>query len=65
MRYELTLDAFVECLKSKKLTDIPLDPVAPSELNDEFRFLLGQLADSAYLFRIAELATRHLTHPRP
>jgi hypothetical protein len=110
MRHELTLDAFIQRLKSKKLTDkrtgqniqyevndatqaafaiffmqsasflagqrhlrqakgksnaetifkmerIPtdthirnlLDPVSPSELSDEFRFLLGQLADSGYL----------------
>jgi hypothetical protein len=110
MRYELTLDAFMERLKAKKLTDkrtgkngqyavndaaqaafaiffmqsgsflagqrhlrqakgksnaetvfkmerIPtdthirnlLDPVRPSELSDEFRFLLGEMAASGYL----------------
>jgi hypothetical protein len=110
MRHELTLDAFIQRLKSKKLTDkrtgqnvqyqvndaaqaafaiffmqsasflagqrhlrqakgrsnaetvfkmerIPtdthirnlLDPVRPSEINDEFRFLLAQLADSGHL----------------
>ena len=26
-----------------------LDPVSPAEISDEFRFLLGQLADSGYL----------------
>lgn len=110
MRHELTLDAFIQRLKSKNLTDkrsgqnvqyevndaaqaafaiffmqsasflagqrhlrqakgksngetvfkmerIPtdthirnlLDPVSPSELSDEFRFLLGQLAESGYV----------------
>jgi len=110
MRHELTLDTFIQRLKSKKLTDkrtgrnvqyevndaaqaafaiffmqsasflagqrhlrqakgksnaetvfkmaqIPtdthirnlLDPVSPRELSDEFRFLLGQLAESGYL----------------
>ncbi|MGB5062015.1 MAG: ISNCY family transposase, partial [Candidatus Promineifilaceae bacterium] len=110
MRHELTLDAFIQRLKSKKLTDkrtgqniqyqvndaaqaafaiffmqsasflagqrhlrqakgksnaetvfkmerIPtdthirnlLDPVSPSELSGEFRFLLAQLADSGHL----------------
>jgi hypothetical protein len=110
MRHELTLDAFMQRLKTKKLTDkrtgqnvqyevndaaqaafaiffmqsasflagqrhlqqakgksnaetvfkmerIPtdthirnlLDPVKPSEISDEFRFLLGQMGDSGYL----------------
>jgi len=119
MRQELTLDAFIQRLKSKKLTDnrtgqnvqyevndaaqaafaiffmqsgsflagqrhlqqakgksnaqtvfkmerIPtdthirnlLDPVAPSELSDEYRYLLGQVAESGYLSQWSVLDRR-------